>query len=327
VPAPSLTQLDERAPLAPPGGPGLAGRRRRAGRRDERSDAAFAYRMLAPALIAVGAVLLFPLGYSLWTSLTEVSPADLRMRFIGLRNYQDMLRDPFFTASLVHTLYFAALTIVGTVVLGLAIALVLNERFPGRRALRAILIVPWAISQVVVGVTWSWILNGDSGIFNAGLRELGLLDGPRGWLSDPHLAMLFVAVAFVWSSVPFAVLLYLTALQAIPADLYKAARVDGANAVRTFRYVTLPALRYTTLLVLVVSSLEGLLAFSLIFVMTGGGPGSSTTVLAWWGYQATFVSLDLGKGAAIFYFLVALMLVVTGVYLRLFQRPSDRGDR
>jgi ABC-type sugar transport system permease subunit len=288
-------------------------------------DTGFVWRMMAPSLITVGAVLIFPLGYSLWTSLNHVSTRDLTMRFAGLSNYRQMLSDPLFMTSLVNTLYFAAITIAGTIGLGLLIAIVLNERFKGRQVLRTIIIVPWAVSQVVVGIIWSWIFNGSFGIFNAALIKVHLIHANIGWLSEPRWAMPLVAVSFVWSSVPFAAIMYLAALQAVPSDLYKAARADGADAFRSFRHVTMPALRYTTLIVLIVASLDGLMAFSLLYVMTGGGPGTATTVLSWLGYQTTFVNLDLGTGAAIFYLLVAIMLVVTGVYIRVLHRTGPRG--
>jgi ABC-type sugar transport system permease subunit len=287
-----------------------------------KGDAGFAWRLLAPSMILVGAVLLFPLGYSLYTSFNHVSNRDLSLRFAGLSNYREMLRDPLFMTALGNTLYFAIITIVGTVVLGLLIALVLNERFRGRRFLRTVIIVPWALSQVVVGIVWAWIFNGSFGVFNGALMKLHLIDQNRGWLSEPNWAMPLVAIAFVWSVVPFAAIMYLAALQAIPADLYKAARVDGANAMRSFWHVTFPQLRYTTLVVLLVASVDGLLAFSLLFVMTGGGPGTTTTVLSWLGYQTTFVKLDLGTGAAIFYLLVAILMVLAGIYIRILQSPK-----
>ncbi len=309
----------------PPGPDGTSPRRHRplpAGAR--KGDASFAWRMLAPSMILVGAVLLFPLGYSLYTSLNHVSNRDLSMHFAGLSNYREMLRDPLFMTALGNTLYFAVITIVGTVVLGLLIALVLNERFRGRNFLRTVIIVPWALSQVVVGIIWSWIFNGSFGVFNGALTKLHIIGQNKGWLSDPNWAMPLVALAFVWSVVPFAAIMYLAALQSIPADLYKAARVDGADAWRSFWHVTFPQLRYTTLVVLLVASVDGLLAFSLLFVMTGGGPGTTTTVLSWLGYQTTFVKLDLGTGAAIFYLLVAMLLVLSGIYIRLLQNPRKQ---
>jgi multiple sugar transport system permease protein len=279
--------------------------------------------MVAPAVLVVAGVLLFPLAFSLWTSLNDVSTVNLSMKFVGLRNYSDAVHTPFFVNSLTNTLFFATITIIGTTILGLAFALVLNERFIGRGLLRALIILPWALSQVVVGIIWSWIYNGTFGVLNAMLQGVGLIHDYQGWLSNPSLALTFVAVAFVWSSVPFAVVMYLGTLQTISADLYKAARVDGAHTVQRFRYITLPALRYTTLVILLVASLDGLLAFSLIYIMTGGGPGVATTVLAWLGYETTFANLNLGMGAAIFYMLVVFMIGVAFWYVRVLHRPGD----
>lgn len=289
----------------------------------QRADRRFVRVLLAPALIAVGGVLLFPLAFSLWTSFSTVDVSNLNMHFVGGKNYVSVAQQSDFVASLVHTVYFAALAITGSIVIGYLMALVLNQHFFGVRALRTIIIVPWALSQVVVGILWSWIFNGSFGVWNAVLQKLGVLSHPRGWLSDPHLAMPLVAMAFVWSIVPFSALMYLSGLQAIPEDLKKAARVDGASSWSVFRYITAPGLRYTTLIVLVVSSVEGFLAFALIYAMTGGGPGNATSVLAWMGYQTTFVSLDLGRGAAIFYYLVAGMLVVAGIYIRALSSPRE----
>jgi ABC-type sugar transport system permease subunit len=285
----------------------------------------FAFLMLLPAAVIVAGTLLYPLAFSFWTSVNEVSPVDLSMRFVGLKNYVETTQLAFFSTALTNTLYFAVVTIVGTVVLGLAIALVLNEPFLGRGVLRTLVIVPWALSQVVVGIIWGWIYNGTFGVLNAVLKGVGLIPAYEGWLSDPSRAMNLVALTFIWSTVPFAVVMYLASLQTIPEDLYKAARVDGASVIQRFFHITLPALRYTTLVILIVASLDGLLAFTLIWVMTGGGPGTSTTVLSWLGYQTTFVSLNLGTGAAVFYLLVFMLLAVTAAYVRVLHRPAEEG--
>lgn len=287
----------------------------------ERGDRRFALGLLAPSLIIVGGVLLFPLLFSLWTSFSTVSTSNLSTTFNGIHNYKSAATSAGFTTALLNTLYFAALAIAGSVVIGFLMALVLSQNFRGVRILRTVIIIPWALSQVVVGILWSWIFNANFGVWNAVLERLGLIAHPRGWLSDPTLAMPLVALAFVWSTVPFAALMYLSGLQAVPKDLGKAARVDGASGLRVFRYVTLPALRYPTLIVLMVASLDGFLAFALIYAMTSGGPGDATSVLSWIGYQVTFVNLDLGQGAAIFYYLVALMLIVAGIYIRALGKP------
>ena len=302
---------------------GAQRRSQRSSRAERLGNTRFALLMLTPAAIIVGLTLVYPLGFSFWTSLNKVSPVDLSMQFVGLSNYVASTRLAFFSTAVGNTIYFAVVTIAGTVVLGLGIALVLNEPFIGRGVLRTLVIVPWALSQVVVGIIWGWIYNGSFGVLNAALKGAGLIQTYQGWLSDPSRTMNLVALVFIWSTVPFAAVMYLASLQTIPEDLYKAARVDGAGVVQRFLHITLPALRYTTLVVLIVASVDGLLAFTLIWVMTGGGPGTATTLLSWLGYQTTFVSLDLGTGAAVFYLLVFLLLAITIIYVRVLHRPVE----
>jgi multiple sugar transport system permease protein len=278
--------------------------------------------MLAPALLLVAGTLLYPLGYSFWTSVSSVNLTDLSFRFVGFQNYLDAEQEPLFRTAVINTFTFAAITIVGTVGVGLATALVLNEPFRGRTLLRMVMIIPWSVSQVVVAVAWGWVYDGTYGLLNAILKDIGLIQAYRGWLADAHLALYLVAVAYIWSAVPFATIMYLAALQGIPQDLYRAARVDGAGALRRFRYITLPALRYATLVVLIVASLDGLLAFTLVYTLTGGGPGTATTVLSWLAYQTTFQQLRLGEGAAMFYMLLFVMVGFAAVYIRLLHRPQ-----
>ncbi len=291
-------------------------------RRRGLSDTQFALALIAPAVAVVVCVLLFPLAFSFWASLNKVRGSNLSMSFTGLGNYAKAISNDLFAVSLTNTVYFAVVTVCGTVVIGLGMAVILNERFMGRGALRAIVILPWAVSQVVVGVIWGWIYNGSFGFLNSLLKGFGVIDSYKGWLSDPGLAMNLVAIAFVWSSVPFAVIVFLAALQSIPSDLYRAAAVDGANSWKRFVYITLPQLRYALLIVLVVATLDGLLAFTLIYVLTGGGPGTSTTVLSWLGYQVTFSQLDFGQGAAIFYMLVFVLMGAAVVYIKFLHRAG-----
>lgn len=221
-----------------------------------------------------------------------------------------------FGVAVKNTLHFALILVIGTVLIGMGVALVLNERFHGRSFVRTIVIIPWAISPIVVGIVWGWIYNGTYGALNALLAELGLITDYVGWLASGSRALNLVALAYVWREVPFAALLFLAALQTIPVDLYQAARVDGAGSFSRFWFVTLPWLRPTLLVVLVVVTLEGFFAFSIIYVMTGGGPGTATSVLAWLGYIISFLFFDLGRGAAVFYFLTIILLALAFVYVR-----------
>ncbi len=285
----------------------------------EISEATFAYWLLALPVLTVAAVFLYPVLYSFWLSLHRVDLYRQTSVFVGLSNYVEALSDPVLAIVVRNTAHFAGFTIVGTVVFGLVVALLLNEPFVGRGLARTILMLPWSLSQVVLALLFGWIYNGSFGALNGLLYSLGLIDSYIGWLSTGARAMNLLVVAFLWHVVPLSALLFLSALQTVPEDLYKAAKVDGANVWRRFWYVTLPWLRPTIAVVLVLSTLNGLLAFTLIYVLTAGGPGQATTVMAYWGYDVGFQSLNLGTGAAIFYLLTLIASVFALIYARVFR--------
>jgi multiple sugar transport system permease protein len=283
------------------------------------STANFGLLLVAPTLLVVTAVLIFPLLDSLWVSLRATDIYSNRSTFVGLDNYRAVLADPLFGISLRNTLYFAAVSVAGITLAGLLMALVLNERSHLQTLGRAALIIPWSLSQVVAGIIWGWIYNGTFGALNGVLLQAHLISDYQSWFSGGLTSFNFIAVAFIWTLSPYAALLFLAALQSIPDEIYQAAKVDGAHAWARFRYITLPWLRSSLLVVLVIATLDGFLAFTLIYVLTSGGPGNSTTVLAWWGYATTFSFNDLGRGAAIMYLLSAILLAISAVYIRYFR--------
>lgn len=290
-----------------------------------RSDTTFALVLAGPTLLVVFAVLLFPLGSSLVVTFFRVDPFTQRSTFVGLENYQAVFVDPLFGLSVRNTLYFAALSIIGITGVGLLTALVLNEPSRLQGLARTALILPWSLSQTVAGITWGWIYNGTYGALNGALYQLSLIDDYQNWFLGGLSAFNFIAIAFVWSISPYATLLFLASLQSIPDELYQAAKVDGANVWARFRYITMPWLRTSLLVVLVIATLDGFLAFTMIYVLTGGGPGNATTVLAWWGYATTFTFNDLGKGAAILYLLSAMVLALSAIYIR-YLHHSPTGE-
>ncbi len=277
-------------------------------------ETAFAYTLAFPALVLTVALLAYPLAYSFWVSLHEVTlGARGDWKWVGLDNYVDVVQSPLFWPSLLRTLYFSAIVVVGTIVLGMVFALVLTEEFRGRGLLRSLLILPWSLSQITLALTFGWIFNSTFGPLNGLLLDAGIIDRYIAWFATGRNALNIMAIAFVWSLVPFASLLFLGALQTVPEDLLKAARVDGAGPIRRFFEVTLPWIRDTVIVVFVIALLNAFLAFALIYVLTGGGPGTQTTVLAWWGYTTAFRDLDLGEGAAIFYIMTAMVLAISVV--------------
>ncbi len=304
----------------------LPGRLRAAKRRDAPS-LRLPFLLTLPTLIVVFVIFGIPLVYSLALSLHRINMLTQQWVFVGLQNYLDILPNPDFVAALGRTAYFALVTVIGGLILGFAMALVLNQNFPGRNFLRSVVLVPWAMAPVAVGVLWSWMLNGEYGTFNAVLFDLGLVDSPIHWLADGRLAFNMVALAHVWNQAPLASLLILAGLQSIPENLHRAARIDGAGAVRRFFSITLPWLRPMLLLILILTTINSIMAFDLFWIMTRGGPGSATTVFSWMGYAYAFQFFKFGEGAAILYVLTILCLILAALYLKLFFPTVAGGGR
>jgi multiple sugar transport system permease protein len=293
----------------------------RAGRLSEPS---FAFLLNAPALAAILLLVGYPIAYSAWLSLHRFNLKRPNLfRFIGVENYLTILRSEEFWAALQVTLSFTALGVGLVVVLAILIALLLNEPFPGRALVRTVVLVPWAIPPVVNGLMWQWIYDAKVGALNGLLVSLRLLPGYRGWLSDPIGALLALVTAHVWNALPLAVILLLAALQAIPAELYDAGRVDGAGAWPLFRHVTLPWLAQPLLVVLILQTMLAIRVFDIVYVLTAGGPGTATTTLVWQTYLTTFDSLDFGLGNAYAYTVSLITMALAVLYFQVLYRRGE----
>jgi ABC-type sugar transport system permease subunit len=287
-------------------------------RRGELPEAFFGFGMALPALLLTLALLAYPLIYSLWASLHKITLGSNAWKFIGLDNYGSIFRDPLFWPSTQRTLGFALTVTALTTVLGLGLALLLTTSFRGRSAFRALLILPWSLSQTMLALTFGWIFNSTFGPLNGLFFDLGIIHSYIAWFASGGTVLNIIAIALVWSLTPFATLLFLGALQTVPEELERAARVDGAGPIRRFVLVKLPWIRETVLIVVIIAALNGFLTFSPIYILTGGGPGTDTYLMSWWGYQVGFSDLDLGRSAAIFYvmtIMVAVLAVVTLIAL------------
>jgi multiple sugar transport system permease protein len=282
------------------------------------SEPSFAFLLNAPALLAIVLLVGYPILYSLWLSLHRYNLKRPRLfRFIGLENYAEILRSPEFWAALQVTLTFTGLAVGLVVGLGILMALLLNEAFPGRGFVRTVALVPWAIPPVVNGLMWQWIYDAKVGALNGLLVSLGVLPGYRGWLSDPTDALLALVTAHVWNALPLAIILLLAALQTIPAELYDAGRVDGSGAWSLFWQVTLPWLAQPLLVVLILQTMLAIRVFDIVYVLTAGGPGTATTTLVWQTYLTTFDNLDFGLGNAYAYTISLLTFGLALVYFRI----------
>jgi multiple sugar transport system permease protein len=288
------------------------------------SGPSFAFLLNAPALLTIVLLVGYPIVYSLWLSLHRYNlKRPGAVRFVGIENYLAILAADEFWAALQVTLAFTALGVGLVVLLAVPIALLLTESFPGRSLVRTVVLVPWAIPPVVNGLMWQWIYDAKVGALNGLLVSLRLIPAYRGWLSNPTDALLALVSAHVWNALPLAVILLLAALQNIPGELYDAGRVDGAGAAPLFWHVTLPWLAQPLLVVLVLQTMLAIRVFDVIYVLTAGGPGTSTTTLVWQTYLTTFDSLDFGLGNAYAYTVSLITLGLALIYFHVLYRRGE----
>ena len=275
-----------------------------------RYDQAAALWLLAPMLGVLAVVAVFPVLYSLWVSFFDLRlTRPHRVPFVGFDNYVDVFQDELFWQSVWRTTSFTLACVVAIMLIALAMALLLNEEFRGRRFLSAMLLVPWAIPYVANGLMWKWIYDSGYGALNGILFQLDFIDKYMVWLGDSKKTLWLIANAFVWKEVPLATILVLVGLKSIPADLYSAARVDGANTWARFIHITLPSLRPSFMLVVIYETMMAIRHFDLFFILTEGGPAEASHVLAWHVYVETFRKLSFGTGSALAY----IMAIVTFV--------------
>jgi ABC-type sugar transport system permease subunit len=284
----------------------------------EGREARLAWGLAAPAVVTILLVALFPLGWTFWESLHL---HDLRMPwlgrpFIGAANYLEALRDSRFRQSLGHTLLFGAVTVTLELGLGCLLALAMNRAFRGRAVVRAAVLVPWAIPTVVSALLWRFMFEGRAGILNALLVDLRVVSEPPVWFIHPVLAWIPVVLADVWKTTPFVALLLLAGLQNIDGSVYEAARIDGASPWRQFRHITLPLLQPAILVALIFRTLDAFRVFDLIYVMTGGGPGTSTEPIALYSFNALLQNLRFGYGSALSMIVFAITFALALGYIR-----------
>lgn len=259
---------------------------------------------ILPVMSVLGLVAVFPIFYSLYISFFKLKlTRPDNVPFVWFDNYVEVLSDGLFWASVMRTVSFTVMSVSAISVLALLIALLLNETFRGRRIISAIVLIPWAIPTVANGLLWKWIYDSGYGALNGLLMQLGLIDKYTTWLGDPDRTLLLIANAFVWKEVPLAAILILVTMKSIPADLYRAAKVDGANILMRFIHITLPSLKPGFMLVMIYETMMAIRHFDLFFLLTEGGPGEASHVVAWQIYVETFRNLSFGTGSAMAYLL------------------------
>jgi ABC-type sugar transport system permease subunit len=282
----------------------------------ETGEARLAWAFVLPALAVVLLIAIFPLAWTVWESLHL---HDLRMPwrgrpFIGLANYAEALADARFWGAMGHTAFFTAASVALELGVGLLLALALNRAFRGRGLVRMAVLLPWAIPAVVTALLWGFMFDSQAGIVNSVAASLGAMDADRPvvWFNSPVLAWVPVILADVWKMTPFVTLLLLAGLQNIDPSLYEAARMDGAGPWQQFVHVTLPQLRPALLVTLIFRTLDGFRVFDLIYVLTGGGPGTATEPISLLTFTALLNNLRFGYGSAlsVIIFLVTFLLAL-----------------
>ncbi|MEU9782685.1 sugar ABC transporter permease [Streptomyces phaeochromogenes] len=322
------TQLPDRRPVrdrngaattyAPP--PARTTARRRPG-----SQQWAAWGFLAPVTLYLALFYAYPLYRNIDLSLRNYTVRSFVQGdapFTGLQNYLTVFDDPTFAPALLHTVVFTVVSLVFQYAIGLALAVFFTQHFRLSATLRALFLVPWLLPLIVSASTWSWMLNSDSGIVNAALHAVGI--GPVNWLTSPDWSLTSVILANVWIGVPFNLVVLYSGLQSIPASLYEAAALDGANAWQRFWRITFPLLRPVSAITLLLGLVYTLKVFDIIWIMTKGGPADSSTTFATWSYQLGFGNLlpAFGPGAAVGNLLVVAALVFGLVYMRVQRKQG-----
>ena len=267
------------------------------------------YWLVAPAVLAMCAILVYPLLFSLWVSLFDWRMAASNHEFVGIQNYIEALTSSFFQFVFVQSVGFTLVCLMINLVLGLALAMLLNHRFRGRGIIRTLFLLPMVTAPVLAGFNFRFIFNDRSGLANQLLVQFGL-GLPLPWLADANLSRLAIVVVTCWQGMPFMLLLLLAGLQALPSSPFEAATVDGASAWQRFWYITMPLLRPVIIVAVALQMIDLFRVFDTIYIMTRGGPGHATELFPFYIYRSAFSDDRLGLAAALSYITVAITVLL-----------------
>lgn len=272
----------------------------------------FAWTVNAPLVIYILCVLCFPMIWGIYTSFTNKSIGG-SMQFVGLKNYIYLLTDREYLNSIWNTLRFTFFSIVLKAIFGTMMALALNLNFRGRNLVRALLMIPWTLPNIVAVYNWRWIFNTNGGIANYLLKSFGLIERDMVWFGSAGLAMACLVVANVWRGTPFFGMSILAKLQTIPRDYYEAAQIDGANTLQRFWYITLPEIKDVLILSTLMSTVWTLNEFETVWLLTGGGPNGSTQVMNVYSYKTAMMQMNLGRGIAVAVIAMPFLMIIISI--------------
>lgn len=287
----------------------------------KRKRALIGYSFIAPNFIGFAVFILFPVLFTILLSVMDWDGFNA-MQFAGLSNFEAIFRDRVFKSAFWKTLLYVVFTVVLTLLASLGLACALNKKIRGRDAFRAAIFFPYVASMIAVGAVWKQLFEAKNGPINHMLMSMGI-DTPPGWFASTDWAIWGVIIVSIWKFMGYYMLIYLAGLQDIPAQLYEAATLDGATGWQRFRKITLPMLTPSTFFVFIMLTINSFKSFDLIYALTQGGPGTSTTLLANYIYNQTFVYWDYGKSAAASIILFIIVLAVTIVQFRGEKKFTD----
>ncbi len=277
---------------------------------------------IAPAFLVLILILIYPLGYSLWLSFHQWTLRTFKqgVPWVGFQNYSQLFTSPEFFNSLKITFTFVILAIAIEFILGMGLALLLNHDLRAKGLIRSFILLPMMCTNVVIGLTWRLLYNYEFGIINYYLNQLGFHSVE--WLSSPKMALTSVIIVDVWNTTSFVALMLLAGLQSLPEEPFEAARIDGANAIQTFFYLTLPLLRQTILVALLWRFIDTFRIFDVVYLLTAGGPARATETVSIYVYRYGFQSFNLGFASAASYIMIVIMLVLAGILTRFIGRTE-----
>ncbi|MFI3175138.1 MAG: sugar ABC transporter permease [Bacillota bacterium] len=255
------------------------------------------YWFVLPIVVLIGGLIVYPMLYGLYISFYNTNLVN-RWNFVGLRYYQEAFTDPSFYQSVVLTFKFMILVVSGHFIIGFLLASLLNREFKGRTFFRIIFMLPWLFPEAVVALLFTWIMNPMYGVLNDILKNLDIISSNMSWLGDKELAFGAVVFVSIWKGFPLVMTMILAGMQGISADMYEAAKIDGANRLNTLLYITIPALKPVLLTVGVLDSVWWFKQYTLVYTMTAGGPGTATNLISLDIYSTAFNDMRFGKGAA-----------------------------
>jgi multiple sugar transport system permease protein len=286
------------------------------------SDAALGILLVSPAVLLLALLTIYPVLYGVWISFLNKHSFFPEHSFVGLSNYAAILRDPEFWASVRRGAVYSLSTIFLQIVLGVAVALLLNQRFPGRNVLRAIVIFPYIVPTVVAVIIWKWLLNSQFGLINHLIERTGVFDQPISWMGRDWIMVSLILVS-VWQFFPFVVIGVLARLQTIPQELYEAATVDGATAAQRFLYVTLPQLKGVLFVIVLLRSIWMFTKFDTPWLMIqGGGAEVYIRTLPVYTYLRTFAYYEAGMGSAMAVLMFVALAAAASLYLRIWREEE-----